>query len=377
MRARSLSWGATLVATTLLVTACGGTAATNAPSAAPSSAAPASSAPAPSSTDAGASRSPVAVQLPAPEKTKVTIGQSGEWSAGNLHAAIAEYTGLDERFGLDVTFTPFSGGSQVVQALVAGQVDVSDNSGGPVIASLATDVPLEMTFVTRSNLTDNLYTAKDVKTADDLKGKSIAISSFGSQSHAGALLALKKLGLTTDDVTITQVGNDSARLAALQGGSVAGSMNDSTRAAELEGLGFNTLVKLAEVEGLGGVPRTSMTVTKEFAQQNPNLVLALTAMYYEANLMWRENPELAAEALASLAKMDPADAKTDVDTVLKEKWEPLDGRCDAAVMDFTKQTLIEANPDVADVDASQACTNEFLDKLTELGWTPDTTPPSS
>src|SRR6185436_4525022 len=164
---------------------------------------------------------------------------------------------------------------------VAGQVDVSDNSGGPVIASLATDVPLEMTFVTRSTLTDNLYTAKDVKTADDLKGKSIAISSFGSQSHAGALLALKKLGLTTDDVTITQVGNDSARLAALQGGSVAGSMNDSTRAAE--------------VEGLGGVPRTSMTVTKEFAQQNPNLVLALTAMYYEANLMWRENPELAAE----------------------------------------------------------------------------------
>ncbi len=53
-----------------------------------------------------------------------------------------------------------------------------------------------------------MYTQSAVKTAADLKGKSVAISSFGSQSHAGALLAVKSLGLATSDVTITQVGND-------------------------------------------------------------------------------------------------------------------------------------------------------------------------
>ena len=211
-------------------------------------------------------------------------GPSGEWSASNIHAVIANYMNLDEKYGLEIEFVNFAGGSQVVQAALAGQVDVSDNSGGPVVASLATDTPLVMTFITRSNLTDNMYTAAKVKSGADLKGKTVAISSFGSQSHAGALLAIKSLGLTTDDVTITQVGNDSARLAALQGGSVAASMNDATQDHDLSGLGFNILVKLAEEEGLGGVPRTSMTVTQAYAEANPNTILELTAMYYEANL---------------------------------------------------------------------------------------------
>ena len=149
-------------------------------------------------------------------------------------------------------------------------------------------------------------------------------------------------------------------------------MNDATQEQDLAPLGFNILVKLAEEEGLGGVPRTSMTVTQAYAQANPNTILNLTAMYLEANLLWRSDADLAAEALTATAEMDAAEAKEEIDSVLTENWEPLDGRCDPAVMEFTKQTLLETNPDLANVDASKACTNEFLDKLTELGWTPPT-----
>jgi ABC-type nitrate/sulfonate/bicarbonate transport system substrate-binding protein len=354
----------------MVLAACTGTAASPAASSAPTAAPPSSAA------SAGASGSTGAVTLPAPEKPDLTIGLSGEYSTGNLHAVIADCYNLGERFGLNLTFTPFSGGSQVVQALVAGQVDVSDNSGGPVVASQATDVPLEMTFITQHNLTDIMYAAKDVKTADDLKGKAVAISSYGSQSHAGALLALKSLGLTADDVTITQVGNDSARLAALQSGAVAASMNDAVQEPDLVAQGFNPLVHLADVEGLGGVPRTSMTVTKTFANENPNTTLALTALYVEAQNMWKEHPEEAAACLARLAEMDPAEATEEVNLVLEQKWAPLDGRCDPTVMEFTKSTLLVANPDLASVDASQACNNEFLDQLDSLGWKPDTSLPT-
>jgi NitT/TauT family transport system substrate-binding protein len=358
--------GASLVAVGVLAAACSGTAATPSPSAVATAAPPAGSA-GPSASASGAAE----VTLPTPEKPDLTIGLSGEYSTGNLHAVIADCYQLGDRFGLNLKFQPFSGGSQVVTALIAGQVDISDNSGGPVVASLATDTPLEMTFITQHNLTDIMYTAATVKTAADLKGKSVAISSFGSQSHAGALLALKSLGLTDKDVTITQVGNDSARLAALQSGSVAASMNDAVQESDLVAAGFNPLVHLAEIEGLGGVPRTSMTVTKEFADKNPNTTLALTALYLEAQNMWKEHPEETATCLARLADMDAAEAKTDVESVLTQKWAPLDGRCDPTVMEFTKEVLLVANPDLTSVDASQACNNEFLDQLTALGWTPD------
>lgn len=310
-----------------------------------------------------------AVTLPPPELTEIHIGLSGEYSANVMHAIMAQYLELPEKYGFtDVTFTNFSGGSQVVQAMLAGQVDASDNSSGPVVASLATGSPLKMAFVTRANLTDILYTGPDIKTADDLRGGSIAISSFGSQSHASALVALDTLGLTTDDVTIQQVGNDSARAAALQAGSVSGSMNDATQESELAGLGMNIMVRLAEEDTTGGVVRTSLTFDPQFIEDNPNTVLDLVAMYLEANLAWRNDPEAGAAALSEYAEIPVEQAQAELESALTEPWVPLDGSCDPAVMEFTKETLLPVNPTLESVDPTEACTNEFIDQLRDLGF---------
>jgi ABC-type nitrate/sulfonate/bicarbonate transport system substrate-binding protein len=310
------------------------------------------------------------IDLPAPELTSIRLGNSGSPTANTMHTIYAECMGLPAKYGLEIEWLSFDGGSAAAQALLAEQVDVADNSGGPAIASLATDSPMIIAYVTRDNLTDNLYAQPDIKSAEDLRGGSIAISSFGSQSHAGALLALSVLGLTTDDVTITQVGNDAARLAALQAGSVTASMNDATQEDELSGLGLNILVRLAEeVEaGEGGNPRTSLTFLRPFVEENPNTVLNLVAMYTEANHLWMEDPEGSAECLAEAAEIPLEDAQAEVDAVLTEPWRPFDGRCDPVVMDFAKQTLLPENPDLENVNAADACTNEFVDQLAEMGF---------
>jgi NitT/TauT family transport system substrate-binding protein len=359
----------TTIGVTLVVAACGTSAGTPTPAAtaAPTTASTA----APSESSAGSeepSGSPAAVVLPAAEQTKIRWGQSGTPTSGALPFVAAIGAGLDKKYGLDIEFTPFNGGAPAAQAMLAGQSDVGDNSGGPVIASLATDTPLVMTYVTRSNLTDNLYGSANVKSADDLKGKSIAISSFGSQSHAGALLALKSLGLTDKDVTITQVGNDSARLAALQAGSVAASMNDAEKEQQLKDAGFNVLAKLTEVEGLGGVPTSTLTTTRTYADQNPNTVLLLTAMLLEGSVLMRKDPDMTAQSLSKLAEIPIEDAGRQVDEVLAGPWQPADGKCDPEVLEFTKSVLLAANPDLATIDPQPACTNEFLDKLNELGF---------
>jgi ABC-type nitrate/sulfonate/bicarbonate transport system substrate-binding protein len=310
------------------------------------------------------------VTLPAPEITDIRMGNSGEPTANNLNALVSQYLNLGEKYGLNVTWSEFSGAGQAAQALLAEQVDFSDNSGGPAIASLASDSPMVLVYINRDNLTDNLFGAPGIETAEDLRGGSVAISSFGSQSHAGALVALAQLGLGPDDVTITQVGNDSARLAALQGGSVQASMNDATQAEDLEGLGFNTLVRLADTvdDPDQGVARTSLTVLREFEEENPNTVLAMVAMYLEASVIWRNDPELAAEALAEFAEIPVEEAREEVDFIIAEPWRPLDGRCNTNVMDFTLLTLLPENPSLAEVNAGDACTNEYIDQLEELGF---------
>ena len=71
----------------------------------------------------------------------------------------AECKGLPAKYGLEIEWLSFDGGSAAAQALLAEQVDVADNSGGPAIASLATDSPMIIAYVTRDNLTDNLYSS--------------------------------------------------------------------------------------------------------------------------------------------------------------------------------------------------------------------------
>ncbi len=360
-RARRRILGGTL--SLVLMAGCG---TGSVPTASPSSAPP----PTPSATaDASAAPSPSGpIVLPAPEKTALKWGQSGTITSGALPLAVALGMDLPEKYGLDIEFFEFSGGSQAAQAMLAGQVDVSDNSGGPIVASLTTDTPLITLYVTRHNLTDNMYAQAAVKTADDLRGKAVAISSFGSQSHAGALLAIKSLGLTETDVTITQVGNDAARLAALQGGSVAASMNDATRELELAGLGFTIMVRLAEVEGIGGVPLSTFSTTRAFADANPNTVMTIVAMLLEASVEMRKDHAKTAEYLAEAAQIPLDEAVGEVDVVLNGPFEPIDGRCDPEVMAFTQQVLVATNPDIADVDPNQACSNEVLDKLAEMGF---------
>ncbi len=335
----------------LVVTACSaGTPATSSPTAVAPSAAPSSG----------------VITLPKPEKTSVKIGASGVPTIGLLPQLVARAEGIFKKYGMEVEYVHFNGAGPALQALVAGQVDVGD-FGTAVVSSLATSSPLLTVFVVRDNLTDSLYGGKDVKTAADLKGKNIAISSFGSQSHAGALLSLRKLGLTDKEVTITPIGNDTARLAALRAGSVAASMQDGALQKDLTAQGFNVIVDLTKVEGLGGTPRTGLVISPEFKQKYPNTVLALTAAYLEGMVQMRKSAERDAEILAEAAKLKPDEAKQQVTTELAAPWTPRDGKCDPKVMDFTKQVLLPSNPTLANVDASKACDNSFLDRLASLG----------
>src|SRR6185295_11176580 len=62
--------------------------------------------------------------------------------------------------------------------------------------------------------------APGVRTAADLKGGVVGVSTFGSESDATVTLALQRLGLTRDDVTLKEYGGGPKRLEALKSGEI-------------------------------------------------------------------------------------------------------------------------------------------------------------
>src|SRR6267142_2089391 len=162
-------------------------------------------------------------QLPTPELTKVRIG-------------------ISKKYGITtVEVTGFEGDGKALQALVADQVDFFVGGASTAINSVVTDTPVKVISMNSTTLTDGLFCGAAIKVPADVKGKSVAISTFGGTSHGSALLMLKGIGLTDKDAVITQTGGEGVRIAALKGGSVGCAVVGMSQEKAMKDLGMNLL----------------------------------------------------------------------------------------------------------------------------------------
>jgi NitT/TauT family transport system substrate-binding protein len=347
---------ALLASAAVFAAACTGGGASTAPSTAPS--APASAAP-----SASAVVSTAPATLPTPEKANVKIGMSVT-ETSQFAAKLAELAGIYKKNGLTVEVTVFEGDGKVMQALQAGQLDVAFGGVSAYVTSQTTDVPVVALAVNAVILSDLFTTTADVKTAEDLKGKCVAVSTYGGTSHGSVILSLKALGLTPEDVVITEVGGQSARIAALQGGACAAAPVDAAKKADMEALGFNFLVDLKKEALPWG--RSGMGVTKEWLAANPNTATVVAASVLEAqNLMWTD-PDTAATHYAAFTQSTVEEAKA-----LILEFQSIGNRTmmwtDDAFQN-PKDVLATVNPAIKDVPVTQAFDRSVLDGLKSSGY---------
>ena len=377
----------------LALAACGGSAAPSAPASsaaaskpavAPSAAASAASKPATSQSaaaSAAASAKPAAsgsalpsakpapssaaALLPKPELTKIRLGNNAH-EADSFATEYANQMGIYKQYGItDVSSTYFDGDAKGRQALLAGQVDIMSGSPASALESLTTDTPILQLGMFISKPTDDLVTSAKIKTVADLKGKKIGISQFGSDAHASVLLSLKALGLKQSDVTILQIGGDSARQAALKAGSIDAAPVDSSEEAKMQGLGFNILVHLKDAPT--NLARESIMVRKDFAQKNPNTTLDLVAANMAALQDEFADPTNAASGYFKwIGTGDMAQAQHQINLYLQLAIRNMEGPADG--WDNLKEVMATANPKIGNVNVKDAYTFEYLNKLKSLGF---------
>jgi ABC-type nitrate/sulfonate/bicarbonate transport system substrate-binding protein len=90
-----------------------------------------------------------------------------------------------------------------------------------------------------------LAVAPDVKTAADLKGGVIGVSSFGSESDSTVTLALERFGMTRADVTVKEYGGGAKRLAATRAGEIKATAINEPTTSQAREQGVTILVDLA------------------------------------------------------------------------------------------------------------------------------------
>ena len=223
-----------------------------------------------------------------------------------LAPKLAEADGFFDEHGIEIKDQVlFEGDSQVAQALQSGQAQVGLASGYPVLGTLGSGRPMVMTALLAAKETDMLVAKSDIKSPQDLEGKVMAINDVGGGTHAATVWALEALGVDPDDVTFTQVGAESDRLAAVIGGSAATGPVDRAQRQAIEKQGLHVLIDLSETDVTSA--KHGVIFMQSFVDKCGDTVDAFTHALADAQAEILNNPQRAGEVLAEWGEFDAAD----------------------------------------------------------------------
>lgn len=157
---------------------------------------------------------------------------------------MAEAGGFYAAQGLKVEIINQNGGSRGAQETQAGRLDAMHVGLSSVVRAVRAGGDLRVIAALSNVIRFTMFTAPAVKTAADLKGGVIGVSTFGSESDATVTLALKRLGLTRDDVTLKEYGGGMRRIEAVQSGEIKATSVNEPVSSIARGRGLNPIVDL-------------------------------------------------------------------------------------------------------------------------------------
>lgn len=210
---------------------------------------------------------------------------------------VSRDAGFMARNGLDLEFIYNESGSRSAQAMVAGDIQIGQTGSGASIQARANGADTVIVLSVMPTVPFQVITRSDIKKPDDLRGKKIGISTFGSTGHFATRYFLDKLGLKPGrDVAVLQVGGQSARLAALKQGALDATLLGAPALLVAKRLGFHVLLDLVDI-GFQ-YDYGSIATTRSFIRSNREGVRKLVRAYVEGVHFLKTHRQESKEILA-------------------------------------------------------------------------------
>src|SRR5579884_450821 len=257
-----------LLPVTLLLAACGGQAApSSAPAGSASATAPTSAAPV--SSTAAKPAAPAAGK-PSAAARKVAMKSAYTTTSATVAPQWATREGgcFDEE-GLDVTLTRIEAGAPILSALQGGDVPIAMVGGQQIVEADLKGAEFVLVAGFVDVFAQGIWVIPSIQKPEDLKGKALDVTNFGSISHLAGRVGVEKLGLK-GQVNFIAAGGPPEALAAIQAGKVQGAVISPPDNLKAREQGMHELIDVAK---LGVKTQTAAVATKrDYAKQNPDIV---------------------------------------------------------------------------------------------------------
>jgi ABC-type nitrate/sulfonate/bicarbonate transport system substrate-binding protein len=292
----------------------------------------------------------------AAESKKIVFAYS---SIGPMATGIwmAKESGAFEKYGLQGDIILITSGPVATQSLIGGDLQLVSAASNAVVNAILNGAPIIAVGGTANRPYHRLFVQPEINRVEDLRGKSLGVTRFGSITDNLTRILLRKYGLE-NAVSVRQMGGTIEVSAAFQNRLIAGAVTSEMRVTPPSQA--KVLLQLVDM----GIPYSMnmIAVQREYLRRNPDVVENAVRAYVDGLAFMHRNKERALKIIAKYSRLnDPKqidqfydDAMTYLDRVPRAEPEAV-------------QTILEfmGKKGIA-LDTFQD--NSIIDKLTREGF---------
>jgi len=286
-------------------------------------------------------------------------------SMGNMIIFLTKEAKLFEKHGLDADAVVMQGSGIVSRALVAGSVAIAPVATPTVMNAVLAGSDMVILAHTMPGVVQSLMVRPDIKKDEDLKGKIIGVTTFGSLTDFLVRYLAKKRGLNPDkEFALLQIGADNERLIALRQGKIHAATLSHPAFILARRAGFAQLWDFfKDVD----YPWSEIATTRSQIQRDRDLVMRYMRAHLEGIALFKKDPEFAKKVIKKMLRLDD-------DSLAQESWELFAKYRLAAPypnikgMKTSYEYVAMTRPDVSKHKPEEFVDSSFVEELDKSGF---------
>jgi NitT/TauT family transport system substrate-binding protein len=202
---------------------------------------------------------------------------------------VTKEAGFFKKHGLDIDLIFIDGSSRGIQSLMSGDIPFTSAVGTAVINGKLAGGDIAIVNSMVNTLPYFVFGKAEIKSPEDLKGRSAAMHIPGTAADFALRLALKGVGLSLKDIKGVTVGGAPARVTAVGTGQLDFTVGTEGEKIRGDKLGLKVVIDMAKLN----IPFqfTCTVATRRTIRENPDMVQRMVRAMAEAVHFYKNNKD--------------------------------------------------------------------------------------
>ena len=313
---------------------------------------------------ATAAPSPASAQTPAP----ILVAYAGQnETVGPMWVGIEK--GTFKKHGIDVRLVQMRNGALSMATLSSGQVQYNYGSPGNALSAAVGGMKIQCVASPVQKIPRELIARKEIRTIEDLRGKTFGVQSIGGGFWLQTMIALDQLGIDPEkyDLKMRILGDTATVTQALGAGGVDATVIPYSFSEAAKRAGANVLADIGKLNF--PYQGTTLCFFRDSAAASPDQVSRLLKGLVDAVVLIHD-PSAKPDIIDILRKAfrfprpEDAEASYKVLTIMAT----LDMAPDPAAWKIVQKVIAKINPKVGQVELNQVISPTAVGNLEDSGF---------